>query len=254
VQPETIAISANELQEACSDGDNCALLLGILGESEGGDTLARLRVFDGVNKLYADRPISLTHSGTGNLTYFWIYSDAAKTGATWQFTIALGIETLGADFDLYVSVMDGRYPTADDYDFKSTNKGADAIFLHSDLPMFQHANPNSWNPAVGMVIVVGVRALQDEDAAFSLLYNGPKPFYYQIKELTASTTSTNSIKGNSTNSAENPLRVLYKFYNFGQNNFKVTFKAVGGRYRVYLNSLGETRYEQNFVTAVGLNV
>lgn len=55
----------------------------------------------------------------------------------WQHTIALGIKTeFGADFDLYVSVMDGRYPTDNDYDFKSTNYGADSIFISSENPMF----------------------------------------------------------------------------------------------------------------------
>lgn len=46
------------------------------------------------------------------------------------------METKGADFDLYVSVMDGRFPTDLDYDFKSTNKGADVVFLTSDDPLF----------------------------------------------------------------------------------------------------------------------
>lgn len=62
--------------------------------------------------------------------------DAAETKAYWQHTIAMGIKTADADFDLYVSVMDGRYPTETDYDFRSTNFGADSIQLDSDDPMF----------------------------------------------------------------------------------------------------------------------
>jgi len=62
--------------------------------------------------------------------------DAAETQAYWQHTLAMGIKTTGADFDLYVSVMDGRYPTDTDYDFSSTNYGADSIFLSSKDPMF----------------------------------------------------------------------------------------------------------------------
>ena len=71
----------------------------------------------------------------------------------------MGVKTIGADFDLYVSVMDGRYPTETDYDFKSTNYGADSILLSSDDPKFQHTNADSWDPSVGMVVVIGVRAL-----------------------------------------------------------------------------------------------
>lgn len=85
--------------------------------------------------------------------------DATETKAYWQHSIAMGIKTKGSDFDLYVSVMDGRYPTNTDYDFRSTNFGADSIFLSSDDPMFQHTNDDSWDPAVGMVVVVGVLSL-----------------------------------------------------------------------------------------------
>jgi len=73
----------------------------------------------------------------------------------------MGVKSEGADFDLYVSVMDGRYPTEEDYDFKSTNLGADSVFLSWEDPMFQHENPDSWDPSVGMVVIVGVKSLQD---------------------------------------------------------------------------------------------
>jgi hypothetical protein len=33
----------------------------------------------------------------------------------------------GNDPDLFVSVMDGRFPVAEDYDFASTMKGADSV-------------------------------------------------------------------------------------------------------------------------------
>ena len=54
------------------------------------------------------------------MKYYWFYSKGAMTLTNWQHTIASGIRTSRADFDLYVSVMDGRYPTVDDYDYKST--------------------------------------------------------------------------------------------------------------------------------------
>ena len=68
-------------------------------------------------------PIQLSHKGEGNFTYFWFYSDAAKTmEETWQNTVALAVETMDADFDFYVTIMDGCYPTETDYDFKSSFK------------------------------------------------------------------------------------------------------------------------------------
>lgn len=123
----------------------------------------RLRVFNGTNKLYPEKPIQGLHSGKGSFKYFWFLSKGALDGLVeWQHTIAMGIKTEGGiDFDLYVSVMDGRYPTETDFDFKSTNFGADSIVLSSTDPMFQHSNPDSWDPSVGMVVVIGVQALQD---------------------------------------------------------------------------------------------
>lgn len=49
----------------------------------------------------------------------------------WTYDISLGIKTLvgddKSDADLYVSVMDGRYPTETDYDYKSEMIGTDFI-------------------------------------------------------------------------------------------------------------------------------
>ena len=71
----------------------------------------------------------------------------------------MGVTTYGADFDLYVSVMDGRYPTEDDYDYKSTNLGADSILISSEDALLQHTNEDSWDAKKGMVVVIGVKSL-----------------------------------------------------------------------------------------------
>lgn len=49
----------------------------------------------------------------------------------WQYDIGLGITNPGDNADLYVSVMDGRYPTETDFDYKSTKIGADFIRISS---------------------------------------------------------------------------------------------------------------------------
>lgn len=48
----------------------------------------------------------------------------------------MGVKTAGADFDLFVTVMDGRYPMENDFDFRSQNMGADSITLSASDPMF----------------------------------------------------------------------------------------------------------------------
>jgi len=105
-----------------------------------------------------------------------------------------------------------------------------------------------------MVVVVGVKSLQEKPADFTLLFNGPNQVNYEVKSITAEEVVTIAVnKDNSTYSKENPYRMVYKFYNWGHVNFKIDFKTIGGSYKVYLNSIGETQYDKNVFTAVGLN-
>lgn len=151
------------------------------------------------------------------------------------------METLGADFDLYVSVMDGRYPTENDFDYKSTNKGADVVFISPDDSILSHSTTNSYDPAAsGLIIIVGVRAMQNEEANFSLFVNGPEPFDYEVREIIAHETLTIPVKGNSNHTKANPYRMVFKWYNWGHSNFKVNLRTIGGSFRVYLNSMSET--------------
>mmetsp|Transcript_45464 Transcript_45464/g.60325 ORF Transcript_45464/g.60325 Transcript_45464/m.60325 type:complete len:166 (+) Transcript_45464:2507-3004(+) len=162
---------------------------------------------------------------------------------TWQHTVALAVDTLDTDFDLYVTVMDGRYPTEKDYDFKSTNKGADVVFLSPDEPILSHQSKNSWNPKAGLLVVVGVQALSDEEGVFTLFYNGPNKFDYEIKEITAHDKLTIPVKGESNVNAANPKRMVFKWYNWGHTNFRISLRTIGGSFRIYMNSLSETQYE-----------
>jgi hypothetical protein len=74
----------------------------------------------------------------------------------WHHDIGAGIITPGADVDMYVSVADGRLPTLNDYDFKSTNLGSEAVRLSSGDRYFMTTNPDSLNPDQGMPVVVGI--------------------------------------------------------------------------------------------------
>ena len=119
----------------------------------------------------------------------------------WQHIIALGIKTSGADFDLYVTVMDGRYPVENDFDFSSTNVGADSIQLSSDNPIFMKTNPDSWDPTVGMVVVVGVKSLQENEAQFSLIVNGPNVPQYNITQIGINMPQIVAVKADNKRSA-----------------------------------------------------
>jgi len=97
-------------------------------------------VFHGTNKLTAFEPLYDATFTAGEWKYYWYVSTQAMDledltdsfKSYWQNEIGLGIKTVGADVDLYVTVMDGRYPTEHDYDFKSTNQGSDWVTLSSN--------------------------------------------------------------------------------------------------------------------------
>lgn len=58
------------------------------------------------------------------------------------------------DPDLFISLLDGREPTADDYDLASTMAGADSIRISSEDLYWAE---KGWPKQAGVVVVVGVR-------------------------------------------------------------------------------------------------
>ena len=257
IQPEMIEVSQAEVKKGCNvTAGNCALMISIRGESKV-EAYARLRVFTGANKLRFEKPIIDKLAGKGNFKYYWFLStgakNAAKTKAYWQHMIALGIKTSGADFDLYVTVMDGRYPVENDFDFSSTNYGADSIQLSSNNPIFMKTNPDSWDPTVGMVVVVGVKSLQDSEAQFSLVVNGPNVPEYNSTQIGINSPQIFSVKSDSKRSVQNPHINILKWYNWGHGNFKLEVKALKGPATFYISTLSESEYLDNAYSGIALN-
>lgn len=87
-----------------------------------------------------------------------------------------------ADVDLYISAIDARKPSSEDYDFKSDNRGADEIIIKSTDPIWYNSN---YYKEYGIVFVVGVKALTD-NATFSLLLTGPKRYEVNYTSMTPS--------------------------------------------------------------------
>lgn len=84
---------------------------------------------------------------------------------------------------MYLSVMDGRFPTEEDYDYKSVNLGSDWITISNNDTVLRNDNSHSWNPRVGMVVVIGVRARFSGASAFSLVLKGPDKTFYDMNTL-----------------------------------------------------------------------
>lgn len=52
-----------------------------------------------------------------------------KANATWEYAVAVSTFNKTTDVDLFVSAMDGRPPSSDDYDWFSDNVGPDDVYI-----------------------------------------------------------------------------------------------------------------------------
>ena len=75
----------------------------------------------------------------------------------------------GQDADLFMSVLDGRFPVSNDYDFASTNLGPDNIIINSNSTFFSNQGYNKSN---GILIMVGVKAITS-NVSYTLMMQGP---------------------------------------------------------------------------------
>lgn len=107
------------------------------------------------------------------MKYYWFVSTRGMTEAEWSHEIGLGIFALEGDIDLYVSVMDGRFPTPDDFDYSSELLGADYVTISSTDPIFDMSHPNTYNASVGVVVVIGVQSKADVPLDYTLVVRQP---------------------------------------------------------------------------------
>ena len=130
--PEIIEASESIMTSLCNNADGCAFIVGVVGGTENVRSSYRIKGFRGKNKLHLNKPIvkSVATKRTGHnaYDYYWflIKDTVQNPKAEFQYQVSVGSET-GNDPDLFVSVMDGRYPLAEDYDFASHMKGADSV-------------------------------------------------------------------------------------------------------------------------------
>jgi hypothetical protein len=157
------------MANTCQGKQGCGLIVGVAGLGPAMSSY-RLTGFYGKNKLKLDAPVKDSQSSVKYedhyMHYFWFaISDIAKDpSATFDYQVSVATT---ADFnpDLYVSLMSGSYPTTADYDLASTMLGADSIRISAWLPLWAE---RGWDPAAGVVVVVGVK-IKTEDVPYTLL-------------------------------------------------------------------------------------
>lgn len=97
--------------------------------------------------------------------------------ADWEYSISVAGNTSSidgsvADVDLYVSAIDARYPTSEDFDFKSDNLGPDDVFIRARDDFWAKTG---YGKQYGILFVVGVKALSD-NANYTLMVTGPQRY------------------------------------------------------------------------------
>lgn len=247
-------MNGNRLKSECKGSDSCILIFSVTGETDN-TSRYRIRVFKGRNKLFSNNPIFDTVS-PGEFKYYWFVSTGAifatQNNPDWFHDIGVGIKTPGADVDMYVSVFDGRYPTEKDYDFKSTNLGAEALTLSSQDRVFKHTNPDSINPNAGLPVVIGVYNPGNVIAQFSVMERSEN-LLGNIYSLATNESKTTTLNRKNQRSADNPDVKVFRWYNWEQGNFQLQVKALQGKANFYLNFVGETNFEENAFTGIPIN-
>ena len=158
---------------------------------------------------------------------------------------------------MYVSVMDGRFPTEEDYDYKSVNLGADWVVISSNDTSLKNENMHSWNPRVGMVVVIGIKARYNGASAYSLVLKGPNPTFYEIEDMATDVYKEVRFAADESRSESNPHWHIFKWYNWYHEDFELSVKMQEtrnnlrrGKGNFFLNAIGETYYEENAISGI----
>lgn len=150
----------------------------------------RLKILRQKNKLYSLAPVTGNITTAGSYRYYWFMNNATvgNSGkAYWEYTISSSVLTSGNDVDLYVSVMDGRKPIDSDFDYDSTNIGADSIVLSSNDTFY---SDNGFTTTQGVLVIVGVKALTN-NVSFQIMMSGPTKYQLSSFYELTSTVSKN---------------------------------------------------------------
>lgn len=165
--------------------------------------------------------------------------------AYWEYVVAVALDNANQDVDLYVSAIDARFPTSEDYDFMSNDLGADNVYIRSDSDFWE---TTGYNKAFGIVFVVGVKALTD-NANYTLMMTGPSRYEVNYTNLSSSWVQKTFPVGNSD---RNNFHV-YKWFNWGHRDFRVTIDINDGAIQGYVNTYSERSFQQNGYLAIPIN-
>lgn len=98
--------------------------------------------------------------------YFWYSINDTVTDRFNKFDYQISIGTdRDENPDLFVTLMDGRDPTCQDYDLASYMYGSDSIRVASDLNIWEE---RGWNTSFGVVVGIAVKK-PEKDTPYRIL-------------------------------------------------------------------------------------
>lgn len=186
-----------------------------------------------------------------NFDYYWfVINDAALDhAADFQYQVSVGADG-GGDPDLYVSLMDGRFPTETDFDLVSNQVGADSVRVerYANSTMWDR---RGWDPTAGVVVVVGVRV--DGPMNYTVALTRP-PTVATSPLLTMKRVVVGEAQQrvNLTAEASAGYSQIYQFYNWYHRSFDITFSFLEGSRNatIMYQKSGQMDPSNNIYTAV----
>jgi hypothetical protein len=256
--PEIVEACNQELVKKCDGSKGCGLLVGVVGQS---NRLAsyRLKGFYGFNKLYLDKAIRRNTTEERpegvDFDYYWFVINDAAIYESDAFEYQVSVATDGSgDPDLYISLMDGRFPTETDYDLMSNMAGADSVRIENYANSTIWAQ-RGWNVKAGVVVVVGVKV--DKPMNYSLILTKPPQTtsnpYLQMKRMLigAGADSVELTAQESVNYTK-----IYQFYNWLHRDFEITLSYFEGDQNatVMYQKSGQLDIDNNIYTGVPIGI
>lgn len=251
-QPEIIQVCAEYLRDRC-EANECALVVGVAGKD---DKLAsyRLKGFRTDNFLKAFEPrnsSTLSRQFNGSFyDYFWfVINDTVLSPAnTFEYHVSVATDE-GKNPDLFVSLMDGRDPTDQDYEFASEMFGSDSVKISSKQTIWAE---KGWNTSSGVTVVAAVKKPAKDTPYRILLTNltNYRPDFKRIEVNDAYTVDQ---------SYDNVLKLTkryFQFFNWEHKDVTVTLtmmqsaKGFRSKGKISYQRTGQKYNLDNIFTAI----
>lgn len=258
--PEIIEVCSQTLSSACKDVRGCAIIAGVVGMTTTDAPLAEYRIkgFFGDNKIYNNEPIKknkpadLYGPGSEEWDFYWfVINDVAiKSDATFDYHIAVAGD--GGDPDLFITLMDGRFPSSDDYDLVSQKKGADFIEINSNSPIWTQ---KGWKTKYGVTAVIGVRTRSATN--YTLIMNKPGNIASPAKNMkfqrVGDVPFVEKLAATGTTKRTTANENVYMIYNWDHKDFSITLKMDQANGTIMVGKSGQLDYKSSIFTGVPIN-